>query len=187
MPFTALLVLLFSVAAAAQTFSVPPDRDPRYNAFLNPNNNPDIHPRFNAELNPQYNARLNPMFNSQINPLFNTAINPQFVAELNPLFNKELDPKYNPDLNPMYHVDAVVYTLDMQPQAAAYLCVAWPERVLAEFNTKSEFTGYWISNGAGGFNFFDTAGDFKNVTMWPNGKGGFNIFDGENGFVAYAW
>lgn len=185
MAFGALWVLFLGPAAQAQTFSVPPQRDPRYNAFLNPNNDPDINPKFNPELNPQFNSRLNPVFNSQINPVFNTAINPQFVTELNPLFNKELDPRYNPDLNPMYRVDGVVYNLEAKP--AAYLCVAWPERVMVEFNQQLEFTGYWIANGAGGFNFFDTGGDFKNVTMWPNGKGGFNVFDAEEGYVAFVW
>lgn len=180
-----MFLLWGALPAQAQNLMIPSDRDPRFNSFLNPNNNPDIHPKFNSNLNPQFNSRLNPQFNSDINPVFNTAINPYFTAELNPLFNKELDPRYNPDLNPMYHLDAVVYNLDAKP--AALLCVAWPEKVLVEFNLNYEFTGYWVSNRAGGFNFFDTAGDFKGVIMWPNGQGGFNIFDAESVYLAFVW
>ena len=184
-PFTALCLLWALPALRAQTLHIAPDRDPQFNAQLNPNNDPAIHPKFNPDLNPQFNSKMNPLYNSDINPTFNTAINPYFNAELNPLYNKELDPKYNPDLNPMYHFDAVVYNLSAQP--AALLCVAWPEKVLIEFNTQFEFTGYWISNNAGGFNFFDTAGDFKGVTLWPNGKGGFNVFDAESTYLAFVW
>lgn len=184
MPCIALLMLVLASSSSAQIYRIPADKNPQFNSFLNPNNNADISPRFNSMLSPQYNSKLNPKFNSDINPTFNTGINPYFNAELNPLYNKELDPKYNPDLNPMYHIDVVVYNLQAQP--AAFICIAWPERVMVEFNDKFEFTGYWIANGQGGFNFFDTAGDFKNVVMCPNGKGGYNVFEQEE-WVAFAW
>lgn len=185
MPFIGLCLTMCCLPVHAQNFRIPADRDPRFNAFLNPANNPDIHPKFNPMLGPQFNAKLNPTFNSAINPVFNPSINPYFQSELNPLYNKELDPRYNPDLNPRYHLSAVVYNLRAEP--AALLCVAWPEKVIVEFNLKLEFTGYWVSNQAGGFNFFDTSGDFKEVTMWPNGQGGFNVFDAEQAFLAFVW
>lgn len=177
--------LFLAQITIAQTVRIPADKDPRFNSFLNPNNNPDISPKFNSMLSPQFNARLNPKFNNDINPIFNTTINPYFNPELNPLYNKELDPKYNSDLNPAFHASGAVYNL--QAQMAAVLCEAWPGRVYVEFNMALEFTGYWIANGQGGFNFFDTSGDYKEVVMCPNGKGGFNIFDADLAWAAFAW
>lgn len=186
MPYIALLMLVCSVRLSAQSsFMIPADKNPQFNSFLNPNNNPDISPRFNSMLSPQFNSKLNPTFNSDINPTFNTTINPYFNAELNPLYNKELDPKYNPDLNPVFHIDAIVYNLQAQP--GAVICIAWSNTVMVEFNTNLEFTGYWVTNHGGGYNFFDTAGDFKGVVMCPNGKGGFNVFDKDGEWLGFAW
>lgn len=184
MPSIALMLLLTG-NILAQSYIIPTDKNPQFNSFLNPNNNPDISPRLNSMLSPQFNSKLNPKFNPDINPTFNTSINPYFNAEFNPLYNKELDPKYNPDLNPAFRIDGVVYNLQGTP--GALLCYAWPGKVLVEFNTQLEFTGYWITNNQGGYNFFDTAGDFKNVIMCPNGKGGFNVFDEGSEWLGFAW
>lgn len=185
MPFIALCISCGMPVVHAQNFQIPANRDPRFNTFLNPSNDPDIHPRFNPQLNPQFNSKMNPTFNSSINPTFNTAINPYFQPDLNPMYNKELDPKYNPDLNPMYKLSAVVYNLNAQP--AALLCVAWPEKVIVEFDLNLNWTGFWVTNNAGGFNFFDTAGQYKEIMMWPNGKGGFNVFDTKSEYLAFVW
>lgn len=184
MPSIALL-LVFSANTSAQTYRIPADKNPQFNSFLNPNNNPDISPRFNSMLSPQFNTKLNPKFNSDINPVFNTTINPYFNPELNPLYNKELDPKYNPDLNPAFNLSGAVYNL--QGEVGALLCIAWPNTVIVEFNTSLEFTGYWVTNRQGGYNFFDTSGDFKSVIMCANGKGGFNVFDEGNEWLGFAW
>jgi len=179
------LFLLYSLNGFSQAFQIPANRNPQFNAFLNPSNDPDINPNFSTLLHPRFHAKLNPAFNTDINPVFNPSINPYFQAEINPLYNKELDPKYNPDLNPFFYLTAVVYTLQAKP--AALLVEAWPGRVITEFDTDGNWTGYWVFNEAGGFNFFDTAGDFKGVVMWPNGKGGFNIFDENPEWIGFVW
>jgi hypothetical protein len=78
-----------------------------------------------------------------------------------------------------------VYNLQAEP--AAILKNAWPGKVIIQFSLRGEWTGYWVTNGAGGFSFFDTASQFTGNIMWPNGQGGFNVFDEKPDFIAFVW
>lgn len=183
--FPWLFILLNSYSAHSQAINIPGGKDPRFRLSLNPANNTDIHPDYSYWLHPKYVSRMNPVFNPDINPTLNPSINPFFVAEFNPLYNKELDPRYNPELNPMYSADGVVYNLQAEP--AAILKIAWPGKVILQFSLRGDWTGYWVTNGAGGFSFFDTASQFTGNIMWPNGQGGFNVFDEKPDFIAFVW
>jgi len=178
-------LILFSSAVQAQQFRIPANKNPQFNNFLNPANNPDINPNFNPDRHPQFNSKMNMVFTPEINPVFNPSINPFFRSELNPLYNKELDPSYNFDLNPAFNLTGMVYNLNAEP--AALLVDAWPGEVIIEYDLNGTWTGFWVSNSKGGFNFFDTASEFKGVSMWPNGQGGFNVFDDENVWLGFAW
>ncbi len=59
------------------------------------------------------------------------------------------------------------------------------EDYLLVFSPDAEWTGYLVSNGDGGFNWFDTDGEWEGYLI-SNSNGGWNLFTIEAGWTAFT-
>ena len=154
---------------------LPSDQNPKYNSSINPKYNSSINPKYNSSINPKYNSTLNPEYNSSINPKYSSAINPKYSSDLNPKYNPEINPQKNASLDPKttswsgYHV----FDLDAELLGVAVRANA---KTLLYFDARTQWVGYFIVNGEGGYNWFELDGEWVGYLV-PNSEKGYNIFD----------
>ena len=165
-------------------------RNPRFNNSINPTFNHTINPTFNHTINPTFNHTINPTFNHTINPVFNHTINPTFNHTINPTFNHTINPTFNHTINPVFNRminptfnrnikgfyiydlknDLVYYSVDVRDNIM--LIFDYRQNLLTFFavqrNTgysvynkeNNKYVGYLESNKSGGYNWFDTNGNW---------------------------
>jgi len=158
--------------------------NPKINSRINPNINSRINPRINSRLNPNINSRINPRINSRLNPNINSRINPKINSRLNPNINSSLNPRVNNRINPkittnmdcryvydlatmkcLYYsievgIDDIIMIYDYQQIKPVFFGVKRETGYCIYKLENNEYVGFWESNGADGFNWFD------NSLMW---------------------
>ena len=165
-------------ALLSRTAILKSNNDPKRNHSLNPIWNLSVNPTWNQSINPTWNQSINPTWNQSINPTWNQSINPTWnhrpKSHMEPEHKSRLNPKINPNINPLFS-PKVLYDLDGNRKE---FLVSVTDHFIQLFtfdlnNTKfgvehpkngyvvfevvhHEYIGHLESNGADGYNYFDT-------------------------------
>jgi hypothetical protein len=192
--------LLFSFATSTLAFAQEPQqritqyfgarniqfgsRDPRVNGSLNPQINGSINPEINGSINPRINGSINPHINGSISPRINGTLNPRINGSINPRINGTLNPRINSSINPTVSTNLYGYYLWNRSNQSVGMLVAAPESCFVWF-AGTEWRGYAVPNGEGGYNMFTTDGSWIDYLI-SNSAGGYNVFDLQNQWIGFT-
>lgn len=175
-----LVLCIFSGPAQADLSS---QENPKFNSSINPEYNSSINPKYNSSINPEYNSTLNPDYNSSINPNYNSSINPDYNSSVNPDYNSAINPTYNSSLAPSSESWSGYYLFDLESEPFGIVVFANRENLLV-YSGSMQRVGNLISNGEGGYNWFNLDNDWIAYAQ-TNSESGFNVFNMDHEWIAF--
>ena len=120
---------------------------------------------------------------SDRNPQINSSINPKVNASINPQRNLSLNPNSNFSLVPTKPLFSGLYVFDLDGNVAGVAVRANP-RFLVFFDAQVKWVGYFCSNNAGGYNWFNVDGNWLGFFIHNSGNG-FNMFSKDGAWIGY--
>ena len=154
---TFLITLLFVVQAHAQQCN--------FDSADNPN--------VTYSINPNVTYKWNPDVTYSINPNVTYAINPRVTYKYNPGVTYKLNPDVTNKLNPRNGKWRGYYVCTPDKELIGASVIATDEVMV--FFAGQNWTGYFVTNKKGGFNFFNRDNEWKGFLV-PTKSGGFAFF-----------
>ncbi|MCZ2290628.1 MAG: hypothetical protein LC125_01645 [Burkholderiales bacterium] len=138
--------------------------------------------------NPNITYSINPDVTYRVNPDVTYAINPDVTYSINPNVTYRYNPDVTYSLNP-----EVTYSLDPRNGRWNGFLICSPDGDLVGASVVANdevmvmyaganWTGYFVTNKRGGFNFFNRSHEWKGFLV-PTRSGGFAFFNRDNKWV----
>jgi len=137
-------------------------------------------PNVTYSINPSVTYKWNPDVTYAINPNVTYAINPKITYSYNPNVTYSINPNVTSSLNPNLGSWTGYYVCTTDGELIGASVIA-NEDVMVIF-TGQNWIGHFVTNGRGGFNYFNRDTEWKGFLV-PTASGGFAFFNREEEWV----